>query len=107
MNISFERYQDHLIVFLRGELDHHTAKGIGEKIDMEILLKKPKSVCIDFENLSFMDSSGLAVVLGRRKACQTQAIPLSISGLSGSIEKVFAMSGIQKYVRVKENCYEI
>lgn len=106
MNLRFEMTGKEMTIYLVGELDHHSAKGIGEKMDFEIFLKRPESVCIDFAELSFMDSSGLAVVMGRRRICAQIGAELSIGNLHGSIQKVFLMSGIQKYIKVKENCYE-
>lgn len=107
MNISFEKRMDELWVGLYGELDHHAARGIGEKIDFEIYLQQPKKVCLDFENLSFMDSSGLAVIMGRRRTCQGIGAEISVANLHGAIRKVLLMSGLQKYVKIEENSYEI
>ena len=106
MDVSFDARGGELVVKLIGELDHHAARGTGEKIDFEICMRRPVSVCIDFEKLSFMDSSGLAVIMGRRKTCMALDIPLYISGVTGSIRKVLLMSGIQKYVKMKEYDYE-
>ncbi len=107
MNTSFEYVGDTLWVRLTGELDHHSARGIGERIDFEIQLQRPKHVCLDFSELAFMDSSGLAVIMGRRRTCLALNIEISIANLRGSIRKVLMMSGIQKYVKVEETDYEI
>ena len=106
MDVSFENRGGELFVELIGELDHHAAKGIGQKIDFEICIRRPSSVCLDFAKLSFMDSSGLAVIMGRRRTCLETGVPICISGVSGSIRKVLLMSGIQKYVKMKEYDYE-
>lgn len=107
MKICFKKTGEELWVELIGELDHHTAKGIGEKIDFEIYLTRPKRVYLDFEKLDFMDSSGLAVIMGRRQACIQIGAEISVVGLHGSIRKVLLMSPIQKYVKIKEKSYEI
>lgn len=107
MKIVFKQRDGELWVELIGELDHHTAKGIGEKIDLEILMRRPREVCIDFDKLEFMDSSGLAVIMGRRRLCQQNGMSISVANLHGSIRKVLMMSGLQKYVKIKENSYEI
>ncbi len=106
MEISYEKRGDELWVGLRGELDHHSAKGIGEKIDLEISLRRPRRVYLDFENLGFMDSSGLAVIMGRRKTCSNLGGELIVVNLKGAIRKVLMMSGLQKYVKIEESCYE-
>ncbi len=107
MDICFKKIGRELWVELIGELDHHTAKGIGEKIDFEIFLIRPEKVYLDFEKLDFMDSSGLAVIMGRRQSCQQLEAEFAVVGLHGSIRKVLLMSGLQKYVKIKEKSYEI
>lgn len=107
MDISFKKREDELWVEFYGELDHHSARGIGEKIDFEIYLQQPRHVCLNFENLSFMDSSGLAVIMGRRRTCMSIGAEISVAGLHGSIRKVLIMSGLHKYVKIKESSYEI
>ena len=106
MDISFKKREDELLVEFFGELDHHTARGIGEKIDFEILMHQPGKVCLDFDHLGFMDSSGLAVIMGRRRTCMTIGAEISVAGLHGSIQKVLLMSGLHKYVKIKESSYE-
>ena len=54
-----------------------------------------------------MDSSGLAVIMGRRKTRLSVGAELSVANLRGSIRKVLLMSGLQKYVKIEENSYEI
>ena len=107
MDICFKRTGDKLVIELIGELDHHTARGIGEKIDFEILIVRPKYVDLDFERLDFMDSSGLAVIMGRRQTCMQIGAQIAVVGLHGSIRKVLLMSGLEKYIKIKEKSYEI
>ena len=107
MDICFKRTGVELVIELLGELDHHAAKGVGEKIDFEILIARPQSVCLDFEHLDFMDSSGLAVIMGRSQTCRRIGADFSVIGLHGAIRKVLLMSGLQKYVKIKEKSYEI
>jgi len=107
MDICFSRSEDELFIELIGELDHHSAKGIGEKIDFEILICRPKSVFLDFEKLDFMDSSGLAVIMGRVRTCKQMGTDFCVVGLHGAIKKVLLMSGLQKYVKIREKNYEI
>lgn len=106
MDICFKNSGQKLTVELIGELDHHAASGVGERIDFEILRDRPQKVCIDFEHLDFMDSSGLAVIMGRRRTCLDIGADISVSNLHGSIRKVLLMSGLQKYVKIEENSYE-
>ena len=107
MDICFKRSGCELVVELLGELDHHAAKGVGEKIDFEIMIERPEKVYLDFEHLDFMDSSGLAVIMGRQRTCGRIGARFAVIGLHGAIRKVLLMSGLQKYVKIEEKSYEI
>lgn len=63
MKISTEYLNGSLTVYLSGELDHHCARDTMERIEREIEAFLPKSLVLDMSALSFMDSSGIAVIL--------------------------------------------
>ena len=50
---------------ISGELDHHTAGDVKDKLDRAILSSGARDIVLDFKNLRFMDSSGIGVLLGR------------------------------------------
>ncbi len=79
-------------IMLNGELDHHSADDFRKKLDREILATGDSNVILDFSNLTFMDSSGLGVLLGRYKLFATRK--LYIANASGSVDKLLRMSGI-------------
>lgn len=106
MELSFKEKEGNLRVCFHGELDHHVAGGLGNKIDFEILVRAPKKVVLDYEDMTFMDSSGLAVIMGRYQTCNRLSIPISIEHLAPSIKKILLMTGIQKYVEIREEDYE-
>ena len=54
-----------LTAFLSGEIDHHSAKTIREEIDLAVSEQIPKELWLDFRDVSFMDSSGIGLVMGR------------------------------------------
>ena len=106
MNVKFQSNFDELEVQLYGEIDHHCARGLSESIDFKIKRHRPALLIMDFGGVSFMDSSGLAVVLGRRKLMQNYAGKVELRHLNGAAKKVFDMAGIANYVVVKEDKYE-
>ena len=60
--------KDKLLFFaLEEEIDHHTTKELRRKMDYEIERHKPKKVIFDFNSVSFMDSAGIGLLLGRYK----------------------------------------
>lgn len=99
---EYKNEKDKLTVFLSGEIDHHTAKRICEDIDTKLAIFKPKQVYLDFASVSFMDSSGLAVVAGRKRMCQRIKADIYITNVSGYPEKILRMAGADKLVEFLE-----
>lgn len=102
MNISFHQQLNELEVTLQGEIDHHCARGVSDSIDFKIKRLRPSLLILDFGGVSFMDSSGLAIVMGRRKLMQSMDGKVELRHLSGGPKKVFDMARISNYVTVKE-----
>ena len=63
--------RDKLLVFkINEEIDECTVKDIRRKADYEIERFMPREVVFDFDNVSFMDSAGIGMVIGRFKQVQ-------------------------------------
>lgn len=107
MSAEFKNERDTLRVLLCGEIDHHTAKGLCESIDLKIASAKPHVVLLDFSRVSFMDSSGLAVAVGRKKMCDRLGSRIYIVNISGYPEKILRMAGADKLIEFTEDKNEI
>ena len=91
-----------LTVALTGEIDHHCAKEYIEAISAKIEAYTPKICILDYRDVTFMDSSGIAVVINALRCMARINGKLVIASLNDQPKKVFAMSGIQKLVDIKE-----
>ena len=78
MHLKFDKYNDVLIVYLFGELDHHNAEVLRVKIDDRIDREGIKKVILSFQGVSFMDSSGIGAVIGRYKKIKESSINIFI-----------------------------
>lgn len=87
--------------YLSGELDHHTAKQMREAIDNAVELNMPSLLVLDFSGVSFMDSSGIGLVMGRYRNLQKTGAALHISGTSAGIYKVMKLAGIEKLAKLE------
>jgi len=88
MPVKLEKNGDTLNVFLIGEIDHHSARDMRECIDTSVEMIKPKRLVLDFGGVSFMDSSGVGLVMGRYKL---------INFFGGSVQRgCCGMSGRKK-----------
>lgn len=91
-----------LTVALTGEIDHHRAKGYIQAIAGKIEAYNPQVCELDFQDVSFMDSSGIAVVINALRCMARIEGKLLLSGLSDQPMKVFRASGIDKLVEIRE-----
>ncbi len=87
-----------LVVSLSGELDHHTAKEVKNLIEEVIKNRNVRNLIFDFTNLTFMDSSGIGVVVGRYKLIRSMGGKLAIAGAQKNVNKLLYMSGINKII---------
>ena len=92
MSVEINVTGEVVTAYLSGELDHHTAK---EELNMPTLL------VLDFKDVTFMDSSGIGLVMGRYRNLQKTRAELHITGTSPSIYKVFRLSGIEKLAKLE------
>lgn len=93
---------NHLTVVLRGEIDHHCAKEQIQAISAKIEAYTPKICVLDFQEVTFMDSSGIAVVINALRNMARLDGKLILSGINPQPLKVFRASGIDKLVEIKE-----
>ncbi|MBE5934185.1 MAG: anti-sigma F factor antagonist [Lachnospiraceae bacterium] len=85
-----------LIVYLKEDLDHHNAEKIREKIDDVIEFENTRNIVFDFTNVSFMDSSGIGVIMGRYKKIYYMRGEIAVVGINSIIDKIFTMSGLYR-----------
>ena len=71
MRVKYNSEDKHLLFEMNEEVDHHTASRIKSRADFEIEKNMPRKVVFDFGDVSFMDSSGIGMVIGRYKLVQT------------------------------------
>lgn len=91
-----------LTVALTGEIDHHRAKGYIQNIAAKIEAYTPAVCVLDFLEVTFVDSSGIAVVINALRAMNRIEGELVLTGLADQPMKVFRASGIDKLVQIKE-----
>jgi len=95
---SFEN--GYLRIYLDGELDHHSAKKavafIEEKIDTHL----PKETILDMRNLTFMDSSGIAIVLKTFRRMKEIGGKISVENVSKQPGRVLDASGVERIIKV-------
>ncbi len=104
MSCEIKSVGELLTVMLDGEIDHHTAKQMREKIDEAIEFYMPTLLIMDFGRVTFMDSSGIGLVMGRYRTLQKKGAKLNLTNLPPNIYKVMKLAGIERLAKIeKEN----
>ena len=86
------------------EIDEHTTEKLRRKIDNEITRFLPRKVIFDFSNVSFMDSAGIGMLLGRYKVIKMLGGQLELENVNKQIRRIFEISGILKIIPlIKDN----
>lgn len=106
MWLDFEKRGNVLVVSLIGELDHHSAEEVRVKIDDRISRENVRKLILDFSGVTFMDSSGIGVIIGRYKKISMRSGEVNIISVNKSIKRVFELSGIFKIIKYYENLDE-
>lgn len=102
MIVDFRKEDKSLIFVLTEDVDQHTSEKIRRKMDNEIKRYIPRKVMFDFSNISFMDSAGIGMVLGRYKLIKMLDGNLEIINVNRSMKKIFDMSGVSRIINIIE-----
>ena len=101
MSVQINVTGDVVTAYLGGELDHHTAKEMRETIDNAIELNMPTLLVLDFKDISFMDSSGIGLVMGRYRNLIKTGAELHIIGAPPNIYKMLKLAGIERLAKLE------
>ena len=83
-----------LTVKMTGELDHHCAERARTTLDHMLRDISVRELVLDLSGLTFMDSAGLGVVLGRYRILNARGGCVMLFGVPRSIDRIFRMSGL-------------
>ena len=89
-------------VVIGGELDHCAAPQIRSMLDDVLSDPMIVHLVLDLENLTFMDSSGIGVLLGRLRTLSARGGSLSVKGMRPSVEKLFRLSGLDRVIGIAD-----
>jgi len=90
---------DKLCVALTGEIDHHTAAPLRAGIDEEILRYLPRRLILDFSGVTFMDSSGIGLVMGRYRLLEPFGGTVELANVPAPLKKVMSVAGLARLAR--------
>ncbi len=104
MNSVFLEKSQTLLVEITEEIDHHTTEKIRRNLDEDITRYMPRKVIFDFDKVSFMDSAGIGMIIGRYKMVNMLGGEVQMKNVKNSIKKIFEMSGVVKIIPIIDSC---
>lgn len=103
--ICFERKGRQLYAFIEGELDHDSTALMRAEIDNQLRDPVINELVIDLAGVSFMDSSGIGLILGRYRQMAARSGQLKISRPGKRTERMLALAGIYELIKVNGGKY--
>ena len=85
-------------VVVHGEIDMQTASQLERVLD-DVIAKGALLVTLDLEQVEFLDSSGLRVILGASNKLSEQEGQLLLEGASPAVERVLELTGVIERLR--------
>ena len=101
MEIQAKSADRNLLLEFRGELDHHGAKNALREVDLAIDSVLPRRLVMDFSGITFMDSSGIALILRSQQRMELLEGSLLVCNVSPQARRVLDASGISRFVTIK------
>ena len=100
-NVKIKLSDSTLYAVIAGEIDHHSAKSIRDTIDAAMISTSPDALVMDLSGITFMDSSGLGLVLGRYTKATDSGIAFSLMGAGERCARMFDLAGLDRIIDYK------
>ncbi len=94
-NVTFSAQGDSVCAHLSGEIDHDSAQKLRHAIDAAVSGRLPRQLVMDFAQVEFMDSSGVGLILGRKRRMQAMGGTLAIAHAPAQIERILQIAQIE------------
>ena len=96
MQLELTREGAKLTAHLIGELDHHAAADLRGRMDAALLSCRPQILRLDLSRLTFMDSSGIGLIMGRYRLMLSLEGRMLLAGTSPRMERMIRLAGLDK-----------
>lgn len=103
MKLKWEEKDDALVVYLEGELDHHSAESVRQTIDQQLDTSEKHHLILSFRGVLFMDSAGIGTVMGRYNKVKLRGGSLVVAQCNSYARRILEMAGIFTIAKVAES----
>ena len=95
-----------LEIKLMGEIDHHSAVNVRADIDSLIFDLLPKKIILNLSEISFMDSSGLGLIMGRYSLIKDLGGTLTLRAPTVAVMKILSLAGMERMIKIEKSIKE-
>lgn len=101
MQIDYDMQASELLVRLAGEIDHHNTVRMRSEIDTALYSHTPHTLILDFRNVTFMDSSGIGLIMGRYKILKPLGGEMILRQPPAHIARVLRLAGMERLAEIQ------
>lgn len=102
MKLHYDPDSGQLFALLDGEIDHHTSSRLRAEIDSALYLHKPRTLVLDFQDVTFMDSSGIGLIMGRYKILQSLGGDIVLLRPTPPIKRILKLAGMERLAVIRQ-----
>ena len=99
MRLSVKKLDGRIYFLFNGELDDTTADGVRRVLDDVLGRESFSSIVLDMKNLTFMDSTGIGIIIGRYKRLKAIGKEIYIVNPSSQVDKILRTTGIYQIIK--------
>lgn len=100
INVNFDKEQDIWDVNLDGEIDIYTANTLKEQLSV-VSEDKISDIKINMQNLEYIDSTGLGILIGILKRLKQKDKDIYIVNIKPNVKKIFTITGLDKIFKLE------
>ncbi|MBE6559835.1 MAG: STAS domain-containing protein [Ruminococcaceae bacterium] len=103
--LTLHQREDGLICVISGDIDHHSARTVRTQIDEALLSRRPARLILDLSQVSFMDSSGLGLILGRFNKAAEIGTEFLLLNPNAAVTRILDIAGIGRLIKIERKKY--
>ncbi len=107
MEIELLNHLKMMVIRVDGEIDHHIAKNLRSEIDRVLSCSGVINIAFDFSKVSFMDSSGIGVIMGRYKKVNSLGGRIIIFGMNSNIKRLIEMANLKSIAHIANTLEDV
>lgn len=103
LSVKFFMRKNSMFIRMNGEMDQESVGNLKDKLIQIIKEKKVKNIVINLKELTFLDSTGIGIIIGRYNQLKLRGGKVILCSINKNIERIILLSGLPRICIIKEN----